>query len=237
MKGTFLKHALLLLFGCPMSLGLHAQRKAINNDWEFVRLQDDTADYQPGNQGSDWASQFNIQNQAEGPSVPLPIPTNQLTAERNLLNGMRWEQIRLPHSAYIEPYTIIHPWQGVCYYRRNLPLTPKEQDGNTWIEFEGAMQLADIWINGRHVMQHAGGIHHFRRRRHPLSPYGRQRVGRAPRQPRQPARPARKITPKLRPCSTPATNLGLWPLSPFPGGSSSTKIPSSQETPTEISEA
>ncbi|MCC8147146.1 MAG: glycoside hydrolase family 2 protein [Bacteroidales bacterium] len=32
---------------------------------------------------------------------------------------------------------------------------------NLWLEFEGAMHLADVWINGKHLAQHAGGYTPF----------------------------------------------------------------------------
>ncbi len=45
--------------------------------------------------------------------------------------------------------------------QKKITITPEEAKKHIWIEFEGAMHLADVWINGKHVMQHAGGYTHL----------------------------------------------------------------------------
>lgn len=143
-----------------ITLIANGQTRNINDNWNFVRLTDGQATWTAKNQGSDWSSQFNVEHITQE-SGALAVPADTIAAELSLLRQARWEDIRLPHTAYVEPLVVQHPWQGICYYRRTLRVSPREAASRLWIEFEGAMQLADIWINGRHVKQHAGGFTTF----------------------------------------------------------------------------
>ena len=73
-----------------------------------------------------------------------------------------WQAICLPHTANIEPLESgINQWEGVCYYRKSF-LVPSQYIGKRIsIEFEGAMQQSDIWINGKLISQHKGGYTPF----------------------------------------------------------------------------
>ncbi len=69
-----------------------------------------------------------------------------------------WERVTLPHSARLDPPTHGPAYfQGVCWYRRRIPLLPEWRGKRMSIAFDGAMQQADVWVNGRHVLTHLGG--------------------------------------------------------------------------------
>ena len=68
-----------------------------------------------------------------------------------------WEKVSLPHTAHIEPLVVNNQWQGICWYRKNFKLDPADKDKKILIKFEGAMQVADIWLNGQHLLKHEGG--------------------------------------------------------------------------------
>lgn len=142
------------------ALNVAAQKRTIDTDWEFRRLTNATSTSAIKNQGTDWASQYNIEHIQSTQSV-LTVPDDTLRAEFARLGQGEWEHVDLPHTPAIEPLTVLHQWQGVCYYRKKLTVTPEEAAGHLWLEFEGAMQLADVWINGNHVFQHAGGYTPF----------------------------------------------------------------------------
>ncbi|MGN1256122.1 MAG: glycoside hydrolase family 2 protein, partial [Bacteroidaceae bacterium] len=139
------------------------ERKLINDDWLFYRLANvNQKDWVAGQQGTGWESQFNVEHTISEGTQAFPLLSDSLlSAERHLLAEAKWQSVCLPHTAFVEPYVIQKPWQGVCYYRRTLPLTPKQKDGRVLLEFEGAMQLADIWVNDKHVATHAGGFTTF----------------------------------------------------------------------------
>lgn len=75
----------------------------------------------------------------------------------------RWEPVALPHSARIEALvtgpagTGDAQWQGVCWYRRPLRLRPHAPSGDVLLRFEGAMNVAEVWLDGRPVGRHLGG--------------------------------------------------------------------------------
>ena len=155
-KKNIVFFALSLLFALP--LGAHSIK--INTDWEFQRLKKEQKQIEIKNQGSDWSSQFNIQH-VEAQNRALAVHPDTLKQEFNQLSMGNWEKINLPHTPFVEPLVVLHQWQGICYYRKILNVSKKEIDKQLWLEFEGAMHLADVWVNGQHLIQHSGGYTPF----------------------------------------------------------------------------
>ena len=84
-------------------------------------------------------------------------------AHRPGLDEASWEPVTLPHSARIEAL-IPGPagsqeaqWQGVCWYRRRLRVDSEAADGEVLLRFEGAMNVAEVWLDGERVGGHLGG--------------------------------------------------------------------------------
>ena len=134
---------------------LKAEIIGLNGGWQFQRLSANSGHAELHNQGSDWQSQFNVVH-VESSSV-LQVPADSLEREFGLLKRGQWETVRLPHTPFVEDLVVLHQWQGVCYYKRKLEGRAEWKDKTLWLEFGGAMSLADIWVNGKHMMQHAGG--------------------------------------------------------------------------------
>lgn len=155
-KKNIVFFALSLLFALP--LGAHSIK--INTDWEFQRLKKEQKQIEIKNQGSDWSSQFNIQH-VEAQNQALAVHPDTLKQEFNQLSMGNWEKINLPHTPFVEPLVVLHQWQGICYYRKILNVSKKEIDKQLWLEFEGAMHLADVWVNGQHLIQHSVGYTPF----------------------------------------------------------------------------
>lgn len=155
-KKNIVFFALSLLFALP--LGAHSIK--INTDWEFQRLKKEQKQIEIKNQGSDWSSQFNIQH-VEAQNQALAVHPDTLKQEFNQLSMGNWEKINLPHTPFVEPLVVLHQWQGICYYRKILNVSKKEIDKQLWLEFEGAMHLADVWVNGQHLIQHSSGYTPF----------------------------------------------------------------------------
>ncbi|WP_285571550.1 glycoside hydrolase family 2 protein [Geothrix limicola] len=69
-----------------------------------------------------------------------------------------WEQAVLPHTARIEaPGTANHHFQGLCWYRLPLAMRPEWRGKRVGIRFDGAMQRAEVFVNGQLRMTHEGG--------------------------------------------------------------------------------
>lgn len=81
--------------------------------------------------------------------------------ENKLINGIfphQAENVTLPHTAHIEPLIVNNQWQGISYYSKSFQLSSKNKGQNIFLKFEGAMNVADVWVNGVHVKQHLGGF-------------------------------------------------------------------------------
>ncbi len=68
-----------------------------------------------------------------------------------------WEVVRLPHTARIEPLVVNDQWQGTCWYRKRFAVPSLRKGQRIWLKFDGAMNVADVWLNGEHVTGHLGG--------------------------------------------------------------------------------
>lgn len=74
-----------------------------------------------------------------------------------------WQPVRLPHASRIE--TLVtgsagresRQWQGTCWYRKTFPLDVDTTEKIVLLKFDGAMRVADFWLNGKHLGQHLGG--------------------------------------------------------------------------------
>lgn len=67
-----------------------------------------------------------------------------------------WSTVNLPHVARLEGRLPKDAWHGTAFYKRalNVKLRPGE---HAIVRFEAAMNVADVWLNGKHLGQHLGG--------------------------------------------------------------------------------
>ena len=69
-----------------------------------------------------------------------------------------WQNISLPHTAQPEPIQkVAQQWEGVCLYRKFFVVPMADKGRHIALEFEAAMQEADVYVNGRHAFNHKGG--------------------------------------------------------------------------------
>ncbi|MGD0873281.1 MAG: glycoside hydrolase family 2 TIM barrel-domain containing protein [Bryobacteraceae bacterium] len=70
-----------------------------------------------------------------------------------------WERVNAPHAVRLEPENAsgMRSFQGVCWYRRHFTADESWRGKEIFVEFEAAMQVADVWFNGNHVLTHYGG--------------------------------------------------------------------------------
>jgi beta-galactosidase len=70
-----------------------------------------------------------------------------------------WELVNLPHSVRLEPLNASggRNYQGGCWYQKRLELNDAWRGRLIYLHFEGAMQVADVWLNGRKLLTHYGG--------------------------------------------------------------------------------
>jgi beta-galactosidase len=73
-----------------------------------------------------------------------------------------WQAVTLPHSFNAGDSASPQYYRGPAWYRRTLDLPRKRIDGRHFLEFDGAMLVTQVWVNGRHAGRHAGGFARFR---------------------------------------------------------------------------
>ena len=78
-------------------------------------------------------------------------------AERPDFDDGLWQSAALPHSARLEDLVPTPQWQGVCWYRRRLRLERDAPAGEVLLRFEGAMNVADVFLDGERIGRHLGG--------------------------------------------------------------------------------
>ena len=74
-------------------------------------------------------------------------------------NDAGWEQVNLPHTVRLEPLNASggRNYQGVCWYQKHFTILPEWRERTVRIVFQGAMQVADVWLNGSYLTTHYGG--------------------------------------------------------------------------------
>lgn len=66
-----------------------------------------------------------------------------------------WEKIQIPHTPEIEPLIVNDQWQGDAWYKKMFKKNSESK--KTFIEFEGVMHEAWVWLNGKFLKHHQGG--------------------------------------------------------------------------------
>ncbi len=85
------------------------------------------------------------------------LRTEQSGAEQTAFDDKQWLPVSLPHTPRIEPLVVLDQWQGLCWYRKSFDVPQAMAGKRLLLKFEGAMQVADVWLNGVHLTTHHGG--------------------------------------------------------------------------------
>ncbi|TQE25355.1 beta-galactosidase, partial [Streptomyces ipomoeae] len=72
-----------------------------------------------------------------------------------------WMPVGLPHSFSLPYFQEPTFYIGAGWYRRDLVLDEEQADGTVRLEFEGAFQVTDVYVNGVHAGRHEGGYTGF----------------------------------------------------------------------------
>jgi len=139
-----MKQILLLLQLIPAVLILNTgllqaqdsprSRVLFNNDWKFIRFVDSKTDARSSDK------------EPEGLQDPS-------------YNDKSWRSLDLPHDWAIEgPFsdtlennTGLLPWKGIGWYRKHFFLNESDKGRRIYIDFDGAMAYAEVWINGKYA--------------------------------------------------------------------------------------
>ncbi len=84
-------------------------------------------------------------------------------AHRAAFDDTTWSAATLPHTARTEslvtgaPGSDTYQWQGICWYRKRFMVGPEAAGRNVSLMVDGAMNVADVWLNGIPLGRHMGG--------------------------------------------------------------------------------
>src|SRR5580658_5930523 len=111
------------------------QQLCFNRDWNFIRADDATA----------YPQKLSSQPQ-RGTNLAV-------------LNDAAWQRVNLPHTVRLEPLDASggRNYRGICWYQKHFAASPNWRGRTVHLVFQGAMQVADLWLNGKYLMTHYCG--------------------------------------------------------------------------------
>lgn len=80
-----------------------------------------------------------------------------------LAGDAAWTPATLPHTAKVEALVTGAPgsetcqWQGTAWYRKAFTVPAEAEGRSVWLKVEGAMNVADVWLDGEKLGRHLGG--------------------------------------------------------------------------------
>ena len=158
--------AVVLLVLAPVAFGQSKpvrERLSLNADWRFKKDDpsgsEELLSYQ---KIKDWVNatgnEFVAQAEARKPR-PAGNPAETVSYTQRNFDDRSWRQLDLPHDWGIEgPFKQEYPgetgklpWWGVGWYRKHLTVSASERGKQIYLDIDGAMAYASVWLNGRFV--------------------------------------------------------------------------------------
>lgn len=78
-------------------------------------------------------------------------------ADGTEFNDQDWGYVNLPHSTIFYDTDNKDAYLGISWYRKTFTLDSSMEGKEILLTFEGAMQAAEIWLNGEKIVTHEGG--------------------------------------------------------------------------------
>ncbi|MGC4030949.1 MAG: beta-galactosidase GalB [Tepidisphaeraceae bacterium] len=152
--------ALLAVLSAQFTLAGEADRVRFNENWRFHAGDSPDAGNVPLNLVQRWLTQFHTPQSAAS-TQPSSAPATDWAFAAASFDDTSWRDQRLPHDWAIEgPFvqdlpgeTGKRPFAGVAWYRKTFDLPATDNGRSVFLDFDGAMSNATVWING----QFAGG--------------------------------------------------------------------------------
>jgi beta-galactosidase len=165
----YLSISLLLAAFFPLSNSaqsalLPRERISLDGDWRFQKGDpagtDGQLDYP---KIKPWVvatgNEFVMNTGAAKPGRPEGTPAANVTYAQRDFDDRGWRQLNLPHDWGIEgPFdqalpgeTGKLPWDGVAWYRKHLNIPASDKGKQIYLDIDGAMAYATVWLNGKFV--------------------------------------------------------------------------------------
>ena len=140
------------------------ERLSFNADWRFQK------DDPPGTDGQlayekikNWVTatgnEFAIDDGAIERARPADNLGGNVPHTQRSFDDRSWRKLNLPHDWGIEgPFRQEYPgetgklpWWGIGWYRKHFTVPANEKDKRFYLDIDGAMSYATVWLNGRFV--------------------------------------------------------------------------------------
>jgi beta-galactosidase len=138
-----------------------SERISFNNDWRFVKgdptNSETTLDYRTL---KPWLLPTGADFTTNTPSAPSEgSPGTNVDYVQASFDDSGWRQLNLPHDWGIEgPFKQEYPgetgklpWWGVAWYRKHFNVPAAEAGKQFYLDIDGAMAYAAVWLNGQFV--------------------------------------------------------------------------------------
>jgi hypothetical protein len=86
---------------------------------------------------------------------------DQVGEEAVTFDDAKWDAIGLPHSFSMPYFAASRFYTGYGWYRKHFDVPVEWSGKRMFLEFDGAFQDAEIFINGRRIAEHKGGYTGF----------------------------------------------------------------------------
>ena len=158
--------ASLILIGVSAWSAETRERVSLNDGWRFTQGDAEGVSNQLNYATiKDWilptGAELTTNAARLAKKLPAGNPAGNFSYAQNDFNDSAWRLLNLPHDWGVEgPFVQEYPgetgklpWWGVAWYRKHLELPATDAGKKIFIEVDGAMSFASVWVNG----QCAGG--------------------------------------------------------------------------------
>jgi len=164
MKKSIFKSILIAIITLVYTVVLTGQesprsRESFNENWKFIRY-------------------FNSSDEtaaAEREPSGLQLPSFSDNTWRTLDLPHDWA-IEGPFSDTLENNTGLLPWKGIGWYRKHFTVNESDKNKRFYIDFDGAMAYASVWLNGKFVGEWPYGYTSFRLDLTPYLLFGKENI-------------------------------------------------------------
>jgi beta-galactosidase len=140
------------------------ERVSFNMDWRFIQGEpNDDAGKLSYNNIKDWVMATGGEFTKDPNSVNKKRPEGNLGADvaytQPGFDDKAWRPLSVPHDWGIEgPFKQEYdggtgrlPWFGVAWYRKHFNVLATDQGRQLFLDVDGAMSYANVWLNGQYV--------------------------------------------------------------------------------------
>lgn len=134
-------------------------RWGTGSGWENAALFDFKGRILPGADYLNHSYQYPAESSSTAP-IRLPQRTTGNFNEGwqfQRLPATTWADVTLPHTTRIEPRIVNDQWQGEALYRKRFAAPESWRGKRLFLRFEGAMNVAEVRLNGATLLRHLGG--------------------------------------------------------------------------------